>query len=418
MINPFRKFSASAPVRLSCQAVFVSETGLVRADNQDNVLVAPKHGVFCVADGLGGGVDGGRTLGDLVDAINGEDDFPFTAAAGCVAASGTATVAERTNYTGCAVAVMRGGVTLATATVVASGLNSLAAFVDALNGKGALTAHVTFSANGQVLTATAAAAGAVGNGVEVMLRWLSPPIKTYTITLAGGEDGSGIVLTADEAGSDGNGIGVQAAGCFGVAGQFSGGTDAAGYDYGVTPFSGGGGQDIRAAYDGLLGQRSQQALPSGWRITSHRVDYDKGNEPPPCVVGVTSVGGMQSVAFVVPEGANPQQRGALVLDVDCARTVTPQVEKESWEYDTEKAKELARQEVRNAVRAANSQTEKTAPWMLVKGAAIPAGWDIASGNEKMNFMLSVIFRKRTYHKVNALCVKIAAEHKHDFTVGR
>lgn len=331
-----------------------------------------------------GGVDGGRTLGDLVDAINGEDDFPFTAAAGCVAASGTATVAERTKYTGCAVVVMRGGVTLATATVGASGLNSLAAFVDALNGKGALTAHVTFSANGQVLTATAAAAGAAGNGVELMLRWLSPPIKTYTITLAGGEDGSGIVLTADEAGSDGNGIGVQAAGCFGVAGQFSGGTDAAGYDYGVTPFSGGGGQDIRAAYDGLLGQRSQQALPSGWRITSHRVDYDKGNEPPPCVVGVTSVGGMQSVAFVVPEGANPQQRGALVLDVDCARTVTPQVEKESWEYDTEKAKELARQEVRNAVRAANSQTEKTAPWMLVKGAAIPAGWDIASGNVKMN----------------------------------
>ena len=42
------------------EAVFVSETGLVCEDNQDNVLVAPHRGVFCVADGMGGGAEGGK----------------------------------------------------------------------------------------------------------------------------------------------------------------------------------------------------------------------------------------------------------------------------------------------------------------------------------------------------------------------
>lgn len=41
-------------------AVFVSETGLVRKDNQDNVLVSVQHGVFCVADGMGGGAEGAK----------------------------------------------------------------------------------------------------------------------------------------------------------------------------------------------------------------------------------------------------------------------------------------------------------------------------------------------------------------------
>ena len=34
--------------------------GLVRADNQDNVLVSVTHGVFCVADGMGGGAEGAK----------------------------------------------------------------------------------------------------------------------------------------------------------------------------------------------------------------------------------------------------------------------------------------------------------------------------------------------------------------------
>ena len=42
------------------EAVFVSETGLVRSENQDNVLVSINHQVFCVADGMGGGAEGAK----------------------------------------------------------------------------------------------------------------------------------------------------------------------------------------------------------------------------------------------------------------------------------------------------------------------------------------------------------------------
>lgn len=38
--------------------VAVSETGLVREDNQDHVLADPERGVFAVADGMGGGSEG------------------------------------------------------------------------------------------------------------------------------------------------------------------------------------------------------------------------------------------------------------------------------------------------------------------------------------------------------------------------
>ena len=54
----FGKRKVVAPPPL--QAVFVSETGLVRSDNQDNVLVSPGRGVFCVADGMGGGAEGAK----------------------------------------------------------------------------------------------------------------------------------------------------------------------------------------------------------------------------------------------------------------------------------------------------------------------------------------------------------------------
>lgn len=44
----------------SLDAVYVSEMGLVRTDNQDNVLVSVSHGVFGVADGMGGGAEGAK----------------------------------------------------------------------------------------------------------------------------------------------------------------------------------------------------------------------------------------------------------------------------------------------------------------------------------------------------------------------
>jgi len=46
--------------RPQLEAVFVSETGQVCEDNQDNVLVSVGRGVFCVADGMGGGAEGAK----------------------------------------------------------------------------------------------------------------------------------------------------------------------------------------------------------------------------------------------------------------------------------------------------------------------------------------------------------------------
>lgn len=362
--------------------VQVNVRALVRGTAGNAITLEPDAGNAVSGRTLTGGDGGGRTLGDLVEAVNDETDFPFTAAAAGAAASGTADVASRTKYTGCAVSVKRGGVVLATANIVASGLNSLAAFVEAFNGNDVLTAHVALSADGQVLTATAAAAGAAGNGTEVTLMWVAPR-TIYILTLAGGVDGEGILLTAKEAGSAGNGIGVHASGCFGTAGQFRGGADASGVSYGVTPFSGGGGTDVRAAYDGLLGQRARQDLPEGWKITRHVVNTDAGNKAPTAVIGVTSgrLGG-QNVVFKVPEDASEYQEGALVVDVDIDRTREPQVERESWEYDP--TKEGARRDILRQAERDNRLREDTQKWMTVKGTPIPAGLAVASGAVKMN----------------------------------
>ena len=51
---------AEAAVREPCaKSYIVSETGLVRTDNQDHVYVDDDRGVYCVADGMGGGAEGG-----------------------------------------------------------------------------------------------------------------------------------------------------------------------------------------------------------------------------------------------------------------------------------------------------------------------------------------------------------------------
>jgi serine/threonine protein phosphatase PrpC len=42
------------------RSVKVSETGLVRGENQDSVLVGSISGLYCVADGMGGGAEGAR----------------------------------------------------------------------------------------------------------------------------------------------------------------------------------------------------------------------------------------------------------------------------------------------------------------------------------------------------------------------
>lgn len=333
---------------------------------------------------LTGGEPGGRTLGDLVEAINEPDDpevdFPFTAATEGTAASGSA-VFNRA-FTSARVTVSRGGTRLAQVTLsgFSSGAGGLAT---AINGNSTLAGLVHATSEGSTLTLAAAQSGAAANGTEVEVLAFSLPALTRTITLAGGSGGSGIVLTANEAGSDGNGIGVRASGCFGTAGQFRGGADASGVSYGVTPFSGGGGTDVRAAYDGLLGQRARQDLPEGWKITRHVVNTDAGNKAPTAVIGVTSgrLGG-QNVVFKVPEDASEYQEGALVVDVDIDRTREPQVERESWEYDP--TKEGARRDILRQAERANRLREDTQKWMTVKGTPIPAGWAVAGGAVKMN----------------------------------
>ena len=48
---------AAAPAP-AVASVSRSETGLVRADNQDRIFVDDARGVYCVADGVGGGSEG------------------------------------------------------------------------------------------------------------------------------------------------------------------------------------------------------------------------------------------------------------------------------------------------------------------------------------------------------------------------
>lgn len=332
-----------------------------------------------------GGADGERTAAELVAAINGEDDFPFTASGGAIGAkaSGSAEIAAFRNV--CSVVIAKGGRTLARATITfaATARPGAAELAAAINAKAALAAVVTASAEGNVLQLAAAQGGASWNGTEATIVCGIPASGTYSVTLAGGADAQGVVLTAKAAGSAGNGIGVHASGCFGTAGQFRGGADASGVSYGVTPFSGGGGTDVRAAYDGLLGQRARQDLPEGWKITRHVVNTDAGNKAPTAVIGVTSgrLGG-QIVVFKVPEDASEYQEGALVVDVDIDRTREPQVERESWEYDP--TKEGARRDILRQAERANRLREDTQKWMTVKGTPIPEGLAVAGGAVKMN----------------------------------
>lgn len=360
--------------------VQVNVRALVLGTAGNAITLEPDAGNSVSGETLEGGEGGGRTLGDLVDAINAEDDFPFTAATEGTAASGSA-VFNRA-FTSARVTVSRGGTRLAQVTLsgFSSGAGGLAT---AINGNSTLAGLVHATSEGSTLTLAAAQSGAAANGTEVEVLAFSLPALTRTITLAGGSGGSGIVLTANEAGSDGNGIGVYASGCFGVAGQFRGGADASGVSYGVTPFSGGGGTDVRAAYDGLLGQRARQDLPEGWKITRHVVNTDAGNKAPTAVIGVTSgrLGG-QNVVFKVPEDASEYQEGALVVDVDIDRTREPQVERESWEYDP--TKEGARRDILRQAERDNRLREDTQKWMTVKGTPIPAGLAVAGGAVKMN----------------------------------
>ena len=59
----------SSPVRLS--AAVLSDTGLVRAENQDCVLSLPEPGLFAVADGMGGGEGGALAARWVCESLEG-----------------------------------------------------------------------------------------------------------------------------------------------------------------------------------------------------------------------------------------------------------------------------------------------------------------------------------------------------------
>ena len=47
-----------ADMKIALKYLTVSETGLIRSDNQDSIFVSDTSSVFCVADGMGGGSAG------------------------------------------------------------------------------------------------------------------------------------------------------------------------------------------------------------------------------------------------------------------------------------------------------------------------------------------------------------------------
>lgn len=76
---------------LKAAFVTVSETGLVRKDNQDHVFVDDGKTVFCVADGMGGGSEGARAseivCEEMSKAADGDFSGRLKAADGAIAAA-------------------------------------------------------------------------------------------------------------------------------------------------------------------------------------------------------------------------------------------------------------------------------------------------------------------------------------------
>lgn len=52
------------------ESVYVCETGLLRSDNQDNVFLSAERGIFCVADGVGGGAEGAKASATVCHELN------------------------------------------------------------------------------------------------------------------------------------------------------------------------------------------------------------------------------------------------------------------------------------------------------------------------------------------------------------
>lgn len=337
----------------------------------NSITLVPDAGNRTSGETLEGGEDGTRTLGDLVEAINAEDAFEFTANAdGGEHAHGSAEVARAQAIA--VVTVTRGGEQVARVTLGTVGYFRAAQLATMINGNATLATIITAGAEDDTLTIAAVEGGTAWNGATVRLQLGLPAAQDTTITLAGGTNGDKITLTAKEAGSGGNDLNVRADGCFGWAGAFSGGIDASSQTARIVPFSGGSGTGEVTPAGGQLGTQSSTELDtSAWCVTRRTVDESEGTRGPACIILTQNYRG---IVYKIPEDASIYTPGALVYDVPFNPTGSVLTGEEQDD----------REKVREIVTDSNRRQEQDKDWMLVKGSPIPAGWVLGSPGVKMN----------------------------------
>ena len=351
--------------------VQVNIRALVLGTAGNDITLEPDAGNAVSGRTLTGGEGGGRTIGDIVEAINTEDAFEFTASAdGGEHAHGSTEIARAQGIA--VVTVTRGGEQVARVTlgtIGGFGADGLAAMI---NGNATLAAIITAGAEDDTLTITAVEGGTAWNGATVRLQLgVGADLQDKTITLAAGTDGDRITLTAKEAGSDGNDLNARADGCFGTAGAFSGGTDASSREAVVTPFHGGEDGEEPEPYDGLLGQRPSGATVPTWPVSSWTREANEGDQQCSCVVGVRN----GAVVFKFPENANPYSVGAQIIDVPMLPSNGGRTYAGAGFGDGVPIERIVQQ--------ANAEREKTQPWNYVRGNPVPKGWQTATPGMKM-----------------------------------
>lgn len=359
--------------------VQVDIRALVRGTAGNAITLEPDAGNAVSGRTLTGGADGGRTLGDLVDAINAEDDFPFTAEmlGGTVAQGGFLFVADYS--AGGTFTLKRGDTVVYSHTFAARAAGNpwtLAGIVQELEDDGwpfevygvPENNEIDFQAKepGERWNTELSLEGSMfstGNGTSM------------------GTDGDGITLTAKEAGADGNGLFAAADGCFGVVGQFSGGAD--GYDEPVLEgFSGGSGSGEVTPGGVAIGEAWTRELDtSGWLVTRRTVSESLDTSRPRGVVLLAD----GKPVYAVPAGVTEHTEGVEVYDI-------PVIQGE--QEDTFEENEEWRGEVARQVGGSNARQERDKDWVLVKGSPIPTGVSEAGPGVNVRAMLPLEEREK------------------------
>ena len=349
--------------------VQVNIHALVLGTAGNDITLDPDAGNAVSGRTLTGGEGGGRTIGDLVEAINAEDAFEFTAGmqGGTVAQGGWLYVADY-SYGG-TFTLKHGDEVVYSHTFEARSPGdpyTLESIVQELEDDGWPFELYGTPENNEI-DFKAKEAGERWN-TELSLE--GEMFSTGSGT-SGGTDGDRITLTAKEAGSGGNDLNARADGCFGTAGAFSGGTDASSREAVVTPFHGGEDGEEPEPYNGLLGQRPSGAAVPTWPVSNRTREANEGDQQCSCVVGVRE----GAIVFKFPEDANPYSVGAYIIDVPMlpsngGRTYAGTGFGEGVPIE-------------RIVLQANSEREKTQPWNYVRGNPVPKGWQTATPGMKM-----------------------------------